>query len=287
MAEFNGGARKSWGVHETVTAALVASLIGSNVYMINRADKLQSDMKNIQSSIQTELAAFRDSTMAGSVATRRTMDDLRNQFDDAKTRFAADNTRTSKAAKLHAEALAKKLAEEQEQGKQEVYNKLGEVKQSADETSTKVAGLLTDVSTVRTEVNETKSALDETIGNLRTMKGDMGVQSGLIATNAKELSALRELGERNYVEFNLQKSKEPQKLGNITVQVKKTDVKRNKFTIDVIADDKRMEKRDRTINEPVQFYVARARQPYELVVNEVKNDRIIGYIATPKAQQSR
>jgi hypothetical protein len=69
--------------------------------------------------------------------------------------------------------------------------------------------------------------------------------------------------------------------------LKKTDRKKNKFTIDVVADDKRIEKKDKNVNEPVQFYVAKARQPYELVINEIGKDAIKGYLATPKVQQSR
>ena len=66
--------------------------------------------------------------------------------------------------------------------------------------------------------------------------------------------------------------------------LRKADPKRSRFTVDVIADDKKVEKKDRTINEPVQFYVSRARQPYELVVNEVRKDRIVGYLAVPKVE---
>jgi hypothetical protein len=115
----------------------------------------------------------------------------------------------------------------------------------------------------------------------------MGVLSGRIATNGQELTALRALGERNYFEFNVAKSRLPQKVANVQVSVKKTDPKRSRFTLVVLADDKTVEKRDRTINEPVQFYVANSRQPYEIVVNEVTKDRIVGYLATPKVEMAR
>jgi hypothetical protein len=113
------------------------------------------------------------------------------------------------------------------------------------------------------------------------------VQSGLIATNAKELAALKALGERNYYEFNLGKTKQPQKVGDVFIQLKRTDPKRNRYTIEILADDKKVEKKDKTVNEPVQFYTSKARQPYEIVVNEVRKDVIVGYLATPKVQASR
>jgi len=144
-----------------------------------------------------------------------------------------------------------------------------------------------EVSTVKTQVASTRSELDKTIGDLKKVTGDLGVQSGYIATNGKELSALKRLGERNYFEFNLAKAKTPQKVGDITLLLKKTDQKKNKYTVEISADDKKTEKRDKNVNEPVQFYVAKARQPYELVVNEIGKDVIKGYLATPKDQIAR
>src|SRR5258708_38436864 len=103
--------------------------------------------------------------------------------------------------------------------------------------------------------------------------GDMGVMSGLIATNAKDLGALRELGERNYIEFDLTKRENTKKVGDVTLILKKADPKRNRYTVELLADDKRLEKRDKTLNEAVQIYVSGNRQPYEIVVNEVKKDQ--------------
>ena len=115
----------------------------------------------------------------------------------------------------------------------------------------------------------------------------MGVMSGLIATNGKDLVALRELGERNYFEFDIHKKQADQRIGNVTLRLKAADPKRNRFTLEVLADDKRVEKKDRTINEPVQVYVGGSRQPYEIVVNQVKKDDVIGYLSTPKMTLAR
>jgi len=109
----------------------------------------------------------------------------------------------------------------------------------------------------------------------------------LIATNAKELAALRSLGQRNYYEFRLTKSKRFQKVGSVQIQLTKTDAKKNKYTIQVIADDKRVEKKDKNTNEPVQFYMADAHQPYEIVVNEIAKNQIAGYLSAPKVLQAR
>jgi hypothetical protein len=108
--------------------------------------------------------------------------------------------------------------------------------------------------------------------------------SGLIATNSTELAALRKLGERDYYEFTLPKKSGPQRVGDIQLTLKKADVKRNKFTLDVLADDRRVEKKDKGINEPVQFYMSGTRIPYEVVVNEIRKDQVIGYLSVPKVK---
>jgi hypothetical protein len=115
----------------------------------------------------------------------------------------------------------------------------------------------------------------------------MGVMSGLIATNSKDLVALRELGERNYFEFDLKKGATTQKVGDVTISLKKSDPKHERYTVSVMADDKRVEKRDKTVNEPVQLYVSDSRQPYEIVVNQIKKDEIVGYLSTPKVKLAR
>ena len=139
--------------------------------------------------------------------------------------------------------------------------------------------------TVRDEVAATKSEVDKSIAELRRINGDMGVMSGLIATNATELDALRKLGERDYYEFSLVKSATaPQRVGGIQLALKKSDLKRNRFTMDVIADDRRIEKKDKGLNEPVQFYTSLARTPFEVVVNQIGKDKVTGYLSVPKVR---
>ena len=190
-------------------------------------------------------------------------------------------------AVARAEGLARKLQEEQERQQQHLTSEISQVRQATSYTAARVGEVSTEVGSVKTDVAATKAELDKTIADLKRVTGDMGLMSGLIATNSKELGALKSLGDRIYVEFNLKKDRRPQKVGDVAVMIKKTDTRRHRFTIDLIADDKKVEKKDRNINEPLQFYTAKARQPYEMVVNEVRKDQIIGYLAIPKVQIAR
>ena len=141
--------------------------------------------------------------------------------------------------------------------------------------------------TVKQNVASTRSDLDKTGSDLKRVMGDMGVMSGLIATNSKDLDALRALGERNYFEFDLTKAQGMKKIGDVVLTLKKSDPKRNRFTVDVLADDKHVEKKDKTMNEPVQLYLSGNMQPYEIVINQVKKDEVVGYLATPKVKVAR
>jgi chromosome segregation ATPase len=165
---------------------------------------------------------------------------------------------------------------------------LNEVKESNAQTSSRLAGVSSDVSSVQTDVADTRSKLEKTNGELQSVRGDMGMMSGLVATNSKEIETLRRLGDRNIFEFNLTKNSGLQRVGDIQMRVVKTNPGRNRYSMIVNADDKTIEKKDKTTNEPVQFYVAsKARQPYEVVVNEVSKNAIKGYLATPKVTTAR
>ena len=256
------------------------ALLSGGAYLFWRLDRLETTISDWRGSMLTEISELRETGAAGRTTQGQRLEALRAELDAAKRQAAVSAGRAKTEAEKHAERLAKQLAEDQQKQEQRMTTELTEMKESATTANTKVAD-------VRNEVAATKAEVDSAVADLKRVTGDMGVMSGLIATNSHELAALRELGERNYFEFSLTKTKQPQRIGDIRMQLKKTDPGRNKYTIELTADDKKVEKKDKSLNEPVQFYVSKARQPYEVVVNEVKKERIIGYLATPKVQMAR
>eukprot|EP00456_Euglypha_rotunda_P036543 TRINITY_DN2805_c0_g1_i6.p1 TRINITY_DN2805_c0_g1~~TRINITY_DN2805_c0_g1_i6.p1 ORF type:complete len:304 (-),score=74.15 TRINITY_DN2805_c0_g1_i6:94-1005(-) len=243
--------------------------------------------------------------------TKQDMTSMRGQMDqnvqEARTkaeaeiarvneRLATEISATQAAAKSQAarseaavrKQTTKQLAALSEQNEL-LSSQVNTLQKDAEDNSSKVTEALTgiqgDVGTVKTEVAAAKTEIDKTIADLHRVNGDMGVMSGLIATNASELEALRQLGEREYFEFTLNKgSQTPQKVGSIQLALKKADTKRSRFTLDVIADDRRIEKKDRSMNEPVQFYTSQARTPFEVVINDVSKDKVSGYLSVPKVK---
>lgn len=143
--------------------------------------------------------------------------------------------------------------------------------------NTDLTGAKNDIAATRTDLEATKSKLDRAAG-------DMGVMSGLIARNHDDLEELKRRGDRNYYEFTLQKSKKPDRVGPVQILLKKTDPKRSQYTITVLADDKSIEKKDKTSGEPVQFYMKGSPRltPYEIVVFDVSKNKITGYLSAPK-----
>jgi hypothetical protein len=148
--------------------------------------------------------------------------------------------------------------------------------------SSDVASVKTDVGGVKTDVAATKSDLETTKSQLQRVVGDAGVMSGLIATNHSELEVLKHKGDRNYLEFTLQKGAKPTLLSTIKLQLKKADEKHSRYTLNVSADDRNIEKKDKGLDEPVQFYTGKDPVLYELVVNVIEKNKVSGYLSTPK-----
>ena len=149
--------------------------------------------------------------------------------------------------------------------------------------SSDVASVKTDVGGVKTDVAATKTDLESTKSQLQRVVGDAGVMSGLIATNHGELEVLKHKGDRNYFEFTLQKGAKPTLLSTVKLQLKKVDEKHSRYTMDVSADDKNIQKKDKNLDEPVQFYTGKDPVLFELVVNVIEKNRVSGYLSAPKS----
>jgi hypothetical protein len=157
-----------------------------------------------------------------------------------------------------------------------------EHKQAYTQVTGEVAGVKTDLGSARTDIASTKADLEATRQKLEHAIGDLNVQSGLIAHTRDDLEYLRHRGDRNYFEFTLKKGAHPTPVSTVSLQLKKADQKKSRFTLNVIADDRTIEKKDRTVSEPLQFYTGRDRNLYELVVMSVDKDKVTGYLSTPK-----
>ena len=177
---------------------------------------------------------------------------------------------------------ASELQRQQQAASARIAAEAAEEKKDVNAVAGEVGSVKTDVGGVKTEVAATKASLESTIAQLQHTIGDLGVQSGLIANTRGDLEALKHKGDRQYYEFTLLKGAKPQAFSTVALQLKKTDPKRGKYTLNVTADDKTIEKKDRNQSEPVQFYTGREHMLYELVAWSVDKNKITGYLSTPK-----
>ena len=276
-----------------VVLSLLALTIGMTVYLFldlrSTKEEFAAQTKQLQIH-EEQIAQLEGSVNRATRTVDSSVKELKGVVASAEKSVAEAAQQVERRVMGRTDTLAKRLDEqkaEREANLSEVGGEIAKLSEVATSTDNKLGSLTGTVDEVKVEVAETKAALEKTISDLSSVKGDLGVQSGLIATNAGEVQALRELGERNYYEFDLTKTKQPQRIGSIQIKLKRVDQKRNKFTVDIWADDKRIEKKNKTLLEPIQFYVIGSRQPYEIVVNKLEKNRISGYLATPKVQQRR
>jgi chromosome segregation ATPase len=178
-----------------------------------------------------------------------------------------------------ARTLAQNIRQSQKESDEKLTAEIGQAKQDVD---AKIGVVSTDLTGAKGDISATKQDLEATKAKLTSTVGDLGVQSGLIARNQEELDQLKRQGERNIFELHLTRSKTPSHVGPIQITLTKTDPKKFKYTLMVVADDKTIEKKDKTADEPVQFYIHGVPRPYEIVVFDVTKDKVNGYLSTPK-----
>jgi len=263
-------------------------LLAANIFLYVQLDRLRTDSTQKIEKLEAAVSGVRDSSSVSTAAQARHIEDLKEQLAAANSAARSMSSQAKIEAQAHADQLARELQAEEAKMQQRVTGQISEVSQSVTAANAKIADVSTDVGTVRTQAAMTQSKLDKTIADLRSVTGDLGVQSGLVATNGQELQALKLKGERNYFDIKLGRTKQPVRFGDITLKLEKTDPKRNKYTVIVMADDKQYEKKDKNANEPVQFLTAKGgRTPCEIVINQITKDQIVGYLSTPKDSAAR
>ena len=227
---------------------------------------------------QTELAEAKQANVKLEARLRET---------DARLEVATDELKTSLGlTQKQLDSRAQEITAREERNEANSQKLASAEKQTAQQVtavSSAVTDVKTDVGGVKTDVAKTQSDLATAVAQLTSMKGDLSGHSSLIARNHDELELLKHKGDRNFYEFSLTKGQR-KPVGTVSLELKKADSKRNKFTLVVYSDDKEYEKKDRNLNEPLQFYSGKDPVLFEIVVNSVgvKNSTISGYLSTPK-----
>jgi hypothetical protein len=254
-----------------LTAIAVALLLGLGgmiwSYTLSSKLALQQQALMDASAQNTKLsAALQDTDARLNVATDELKTSLGLTQQQLDTRSAALQLREGRDEKA-----AARLATAQMQTEGQVAA-----------VSSAVTDVQTDVGGVKTDVAKTRSDLADTNTQLTSMKGDLNGHSTLIARNNDELEILKHKGDRNYYQFTLVRGMK-QQVGTVSLELKKADSKQSKYTLVVFSDDKQYTKKDKSLNEPLQFYSGKDPLLFEIVVNNVSaRNTVTGYLSSPK-----
>jgi hypothetical protein len=258
----------SWHLPAIIVLGLVA-LAGLG-FGWNASSKLDSTQQSVATQVKTmQQSVAQDVT---SLKDRITQDEKTNTDLQGDLKVVTDKLKIT-------QGQLKKARLEATQLNTETSQKLTALDTSVHtELATKAA--TDDVKTVDTKVTTVSTDLAKTREDLNMARSEMGT---LIARNHDEIDSLRRLGERDYIEFTIAGKNKPQKVGNLTVELKGVNEKRNQASMIMTVEDKRFEKKNRALNEPIFFYTSGTHIPEEIVINKVAKDQISGYISIPKA----
>jgi chromosome segregation ATPase len=262
---------------------VIAALVLTNVYLLARVDTLQGETADLQSTLQEQIGGVEESSSLYAGQARRELEALRQQIETAREEAAS---RAQREARRQSSQVAKSLSEQQQRQQEELMGGIHDVRNVADEANTEVKVVRNDLLTMKSDFEDTNAHLHETASLLEQTHSDVGEINGLVSDNRSEIASLRRLNERDRVSFRLAKSKDLQRVADILLRLRDTDMKRNKFTLEILADDKKFVKKDRQVAEPVVFYMGETAQPYELVVTSITKDAISGYLARPQVHMA-
>jgi multidrug efflux pump subunit AcrA (membrane-fusion protein) len=265
--------------HSSHTGALLAvfvilvGVVVGEIYTLSKISALRGSVdaqltqtkKDLQAQLQAQLSSSISDLQRSNA---RQLEAMQTEVEAATSRMGSTNAQLRSTKNT--------LAQVKRDQVEETEALQAQLAQKADQKQ--VGDLSRDVSVQRSDLDRTKQSVESVRADLGATRSEFGT---LVARNHDEIEQLRKMGERDYFEFTLEQ-KNPQRVAGVGLTLTKSNVKRHRFNLTLTTDDMTIEKKDRTINEPIFFYVQGSRKPYELVVNGVELKRVKGYISTPK-----
>jgi hypothetical protein len=276
MSEADNTPKSYFGTPKSYSGALLAALamallagVGGLIWSYSLSGKVANQ--------QADLAEAKQENVKLATELRET---------DARLKVATEELgRSLGLTQKQMDARAQEMIEREEVQEAKSQRLERAQKQTAQEVSSvsgAVSSVKTDVGGVRTDLGKTQNDLATALSQLQSIRGDLSDHSSLIARNHEELELLKHKGDRNYYEFTLAKGQR-KPVGTVSLELKKADPKKSRFTLLVYSDDKQYEKKDRNVNEPLQFYSGKEPMLFEIVVNTIgSKNQISGYLTTPK-----
>ena len=266
VIQTEGSAPRWIGIVVVVLAIVSLAALGVGWTASNKAASLQQSMA----------AQQREATQNGDVLSQRLAkaEDTNAQMQ-GELSVVTDKLKLTEGELSRARVQAKKIKEDDDKQLTDLTNNVN------GQLATKAS--VDDVNKLGTDVTGVKTDLDSTKNSLNITRGEFGT---LIAKNHDDVEELRRLGERDYYEFTIDKKNTREKVGDLMVELRNANEKKNLYTVAIYVDDARYEKRNRSTNEPIYFFTHGGRAPVEFTVNSVGKDKIVGYLSVPKVQSN-
>ena len=262
---------------------LIALLMG-NFYLYSKIKRSEVDVYTLQQKLEDKLARLEENSSYHLGNAQQEIQQLRSDLDEARTEAAK---KAKAEARRYTDRLSKNVASHQRTNQEALMGEIHGVQEMAAGAGAKVEAVEGEITFVKKEIAETKSQIDSTDSVLKLTKDELHVMSEWVSSNSSEIGQLRDFNERTYLTFRLPKSGKLYKIGGVLMRLRKTEPKRHRFSIELLADDRKMIKKDHYVNEPLQFYIGDSKRPYEIVMTSVKKDQVMGFLATPKIQMAR
>jgi hypothetical protein len=252
---------------------VLAAVVIGEFFTVSRMNTLRETLVAQQNQVRDELNGQLRNEVSNRLSAieqqnAQELDAVKTELDQAAKRVGAQSGELKRARNIVAQ-----LQDQQRTQAEQVQQQLSE---KADQKQ--VGALSQDVTSTKSDLNNTQKTVNTLVSDLGMARSEMG---NLIARNHQDIEYLRKMGDRDYFEFTLTKGHED-KVAGVGLTLKKTNVKRYRYSLDTLADDIRVERKDCTVNAPVYFYVSGFKKPYELVVNRVEANQVKGYVSTPK-----
>ena len=260
----------------------VAALIGLNVHLMNKVGDIETSTQSERAAMTAEVSDLEASLSAQSGAHQREISALQKSVE--KTKAAAAN-RARVEARRGADQLSKVIAQKEQEQQDMFLTEIGAVRGETYTNRKGIQDIGTQVVGVQGELDQTRESLNETADLLASTQTDVDTVSGRVGTHEAAIERLKMQVQRDVTQFQLPVAKWRTKIESVHMRVKDINFKKNRYTLEVMADDKVVTHKDRLLNQPVEFYVMGVAQPYELVVTDIERNQVTGYLATPKFKQ--
>ena len=262
---------------------LIALLVG-NVYMYSKIKRSEVEAYTLQQKLEDKLSKLEKKSSYHLGNAQQEIQELRSGLDDARGEAAK---KAKSEARRYTDRLSKNVASHQRTSQEQLMGEIRGVQEMAADTGAQVEIVEGEINSVKEEMAKAESQIDSANAVLRLTKDELQVMTEWVSSNSSEIGKLQDSNERTYLTFRLPKSGKMYWIGDVLMRLRKTDTKRHRFNIELLVDDNKMVKKGHYVNEPLQFYIGDSKKPYEIVMTAVKEDHVMGFLATPKIEMAR